>query len=107
MTYELLLIVVIGGIGSVSGSCIAAFLYIACSEWWLRFLDSGAIGDIQVSFFRDGFRKVVFSVVIMVIVLFFSKGIMGNKELSFAGLIKKIQARKAKKAAKAKEGGAA
>ncbi len=110
MTYELLLIVVIGGIGSVSGSCIAAFLYIACSEWWLRFLDSGAIGSIQVSFFRDGFRKVVFSVVIMVIVLFFSQGIMGNKELSFAGLIRKIQAKKAKKAKKAekaKEGGAA
>ncbi len=107
MTYELLLIVVIGGIGSVSGSCIAAFLYIACSEWWLRFLDSGAIGSIQVSFFRDGFRKVVFSVVIMVIVLFFSQGIMGNKELSFAGLIRKIQAKKAKKAEKAKEGGAA
>ena len=109
MTYELLLIVVIGGIGSVSGSCIAAFLYIACSEWWLRFLDSGMLpfGNIQVSFFRDGFRKVVFSVVIMVIVLFFSKGIMGNKELSFAGLIRKIQAKKAKKTQKAEEGGAA
>ena len=107
MTYEILLIVVIGGIGSVSGSCIAAFLYIACSEWWLRFLDSGAIGSIQVSFFRDAFRKVVFSVVIMIIVLFFSKGIMGNKELSFAGLIRKIQAKKAAKAVKAEAGGAA
>ena len=107
MTYEILLIVVIGGIGSVSGGCIAAFLYIACSEWWLRFLDSGAIGSIQVSFFRDGFRKVVFSVVIMIIVLFFSKGIMGNKELSFAGLIRKIQAKKAAKAVKAEAGGAA
>ena len=107
MTYEILLIVVIGGIGSVSGSCIAAFLYIACSEWWLRFLDSGAIGSIQVSFFRDGFRKVVFSVVIMIIVLFFSRGIMGNKELSFAGLIRKIQAQKAAKAVKAEAGGAA
>ena len=107
MTYEILLIVVIGGIGSVSGSCIAAFLYIACSEWWLRFLDSGAIGSIQVSFFRDGFRKVVVSVVIMIIVLFFSKGIMGNKELSFAGLIRKIQAKKAAKAVKAEAGGAA
>ena len=107
MTYEILLIVVIGGIGSVSGSCIPAFLYIACSEWWLRFLDSGAIGSIQVSFFRDGFRKVVFSVVIMIIVLFFSKGIMGNKELSFAGLIRKIQAKKAAKAVKAEAGGAA
>ena len=109
MTYEILLIVVIGGIGSVSGSCIAAFLYIACSEWWLRFLDSGALpfGNLQVSFFRDGFRMVVFSVVIMIIVLFFSKGIMGNKELSFAGLIKKIKAKKAAKAEKVKEGGAA
>ena len=29
MTYEILLIVVIGGIGSISGSCIATFLYVA------------------------------------------------------------------------------
>ena len=86
MTYEILLMVVIGGIGSVSGSCIAAFLYIACNEWWLRFLDSGAIGSVKVPFFRDGFRKVIFSILIMIIVLFFSKGIMGDKELSFKGI---------------------
>lgn len=106
MTYEILLIVVIGGIGSISGSYIAAFLYIFCSEWWLRFLDSGSFMGMSVPFFRDGFRKVVFSVVIMVIVLFFSRGIMGDKELSFAGMIRKIRNRKAKKAAVAagKEG---
>ena len=40
MTYEILLIVVIGGIGSVSGSIIASFLFIASSEWLLRFLDN-------------------------------------------------------------------
>ena len=40
LTYEILLIVVIGGIGSISGSCLATFLYVACAEWWLRFLDS-------------------------------------------------------------------
>ena len=97
MTYELLLIVVIGGIGSITGSCIAAFLYIACSEWWLRFLDSGSFMGMEVSFFRDGFRKVVFSVVIMIIVLFFSRGIMGNKELSFTGIVRKIRGRKAAK----------
>ncbi len=86
MTYEILLIVVIGGIGSISGSCIGSFLYIACNEWWLRFLDEGKLFNISVPFFRDGFRKVVFSVVIMVIVLFFSKGIMGDKEIHFAGI---------------------
>ncbi len=89
MTYEILLMVVIGGIGSISGSCMAAFLYIACSEWWLRFLDSGSMFGISVPFFRDGFRKVVFSVIIMIIVLFFSRGIMGDKELSFSGLMKR------------------
>jgi branched-chain amino acid transport system permease protein len=99
MTYEILLIVVIGGIGSISGSCIASFLYIACNEWWLRFLDSGAIGSVSVPFFRDGFRKVVFSVIIMVIVLFFSRGIMGDKELSFSGLLRAIKRKKAAKAA--------
>ena len=82
MTYEILLIVVIGGIGSVSGSCIASFLYIACSEWWLRFLDNEAyIGAFKVPLLRNGFRMVVFSVIIMIVVLFFRKGIMGEREL--------------------------
>ncbi len=90
MTYEILLIVVIGGIGSVSGSVIATFLYVACSEWWLRFLDSEHyIGSFKVPLLRNGFRMVVFSVVIMVIVLFFSQGIMGNREINIGALFKK------------------
>ncbi|MCD7749296.1 MAG: branched-chain amino acid ABC transporter permease [Oscillospiraceae bacterium] len=106
MTYEILLIVVIGGIGSVTGSCIASFLYIACNEWWLRFLDSGSVFGISVPFFRDGFRKVVFSVIIMVVVLFFSRGIMGDKELSFAGLIRRLKRKKKPaQAAEVSEGG--
>ncbi len=81
MTYEILLMVVIGGIGSVTGSVIASFLFIACSEWWLRNLDSGTFLGISLPIFRNGFRLVVFSVVIMIIVLFFRKGIMGEREL--------------------------
>ena len=87
MTYEILLIVVIGGIGSISGSCIASFLFIACSEWWLRFLDAETyIGAFKVPLLRSGFRKVVFSIVIMAVVLFYSKGLMGDKEISFQGI---------------------
>lgn len=140
MTYEILLIVVIGGIGSISGSILASFLYIACSEWWLRFLDQETIltptgrtqfivvmavifvillammvyrlvkpkgksrvrygvaagvcaallvwlsyfaitGQTKVPLLRNGFRMVVFSVIIMVVVLFFRRGLMGTKEL--------------------------
>ena len=140
MTYEILLIVVIGGIGSISGSCLATFLYVACAEWWLRFLDSpmtftsvtdtrrilfilvfaalvigGALllirrerrttkkvwkellvslaalallvwlaffiisGSLPVPLLRTGFRMVVFSIIIMIVVLFFRRGIMGTR----------------------------
>ena len=83
MTYEILLIVVIGGIGSITGSIIGAFLFTAASEWWLRGLDAGRWLGISASFMRPGFRKVVFAVLIMLIVLFYSRGIMGDKEFSW------------------------
>lgn len=94
MTYEILLIVVIGGIGSVTGSVLSSFLFVACSEWWLRFLDQSqtfgnllkvfkgtAIADWPVPMLRNGFRLVVFSIIIMIVVLFFRTGIMGDREL--------------------------
>ena len=87
MTYEILLIVVIGGIGSVTGSIIGAYLFVACSEWWLRGLDSGTFLGISAAFMRPGFRKVVFAVIIMCIVLFYSRGIMGNREFSWDGFL--------------------
>lgn len=87
MTYEILLIVVIGGIGSVTGSCISSFLFIACSEWWLRFLDNANLNFTSIQILRPGFRKVVFSVVIMCIVLFYQKGIMGDKEFSISRIL--------------------
>ena len=107
MTYEILLIVVIGGIGSISGSIIGTFLYVACSEWWLRFLDMETyIGSFKVPLLRSGFRMVVFSVIIMIIVLFFSRGIMGDKELtwdSVGNFFKKLKPKK-KAASAGKEG---
>ena len=82
LTYEILLIVVIGGIGSITGSVLASFLYIFLSEWLLRGLDAGTfLGITAPAVFKNGFRMAVFSVIIMVVVLFFRKGIMGDKEL--------------------------
>ena len=99
MTYEILLIVVIGGMGSISGSVLASFLFIACSEWWLRFLDNETfIGDFQIPLLGSGFRMVVFSVVIMIVVLFFRRGLMGDRELWNLRIPKKTKAREVTKA---------
>ena len=101
MTYEILLMVVLGGIGSITGSVIGSVLFVAASEWWLRGLDSGVFLGINApGIFRNGFRLVVFSVIIMVVVLFFRKGIMGDKELPD---LLKPRAKKASKKASKKE----
>ena len=99
MTYEILLMVVLGGIGSITGSVIGSMLFVAASEWWLRGLDTGVfLGISAPGIFRNGFRLVVFSVIIMVVVLFFRKGIMGDKELS--DLLKPRVKKASKKASK-------
>jgi len=88
--------VVIGGMGSVSGSIIASFLFVASSEWWLRFLDNEMfIGTFQVPLLRSGFRMVVFSVIIMAVVLFYRRGIMGDKEFSLSRVRNRLSNRKA------------
>ena len=47
--------------------------------WLVYFVISRSL---QLPLLRNGFRMVVFSVIIMIVVLFFRRGIMGNRELS-------------------------
>ncbi|NJP40126.1 branched-chain amino acid ABC transporter permease [Oscillospiraceae bacterium HV4-5-C5C] len=115
LTYDILLIVVIGGMGSVTGSIISAFLITASKEWWLRFFDQTLyIGNWQVPLLRTGFRMVVFSVLLMVVVLFYRRGLMGDREFSWEdilGLPRRWRRRRAvtaaarADAAEAKDGG--
>ena len=86
LTYDILLIVVLGGIGSITGSVVGSFLVTAGREW-LRFFDNPLIiGGFEVPLFRSGFRMVIFSVLLMAVVLFYRRGIMGSNEFSWAGL---------------------
>ena len=99
LTYDMLLIVVLGGLGSVTGSILGSFLVTAGREW-LRFFDEPhAIFGWQIPLFSSGFRMVVFSVLLMVVVLFYRKGIMGDKEFSwesFFGFFKRLIPKKKK-----------
>ena len=87
LTYDILLIVVIGGIGSVTGSVLGAFLVNAGREL-LRFFDEPLyIGSLNIPLFRPGFRMVIFSILLMVVVLFYSRGLMGTSEFSWNGIL--------------------
>ena len=82
LTFNILLVVVLGGIGSITGSAIAAVAVTILMEL-LRFLD----GPINLGFAaleaRPGLRMVVFSALLMVVVLFRQRGLMGNREFSW------------------------
>nr|WP_319474767.1 branched-chain amino acid ABC transporter permease [uncultured Sphaerochaeta sp.] len=91
LTYDILLIVVIGGIGSVSGSILSAFLVTAAKEWWLRFFDQPlVIGGWQVPLFKTGFRMVIFSFLLMMVVLIYRRGLMGSNEFSWDRLFSRF-----------------
>ncbi len=106
LTFNILLIVVLGGTGSISGSVIAAVVVTFLMEL-LRFLD----GPMNLIVFKTdglpGLRMVIFSILLMIVVIFRQRGLMGNKEFSWdmlaaSGLLPK---RKAGSGAEGKEGG--
>lgn len=88
LTYDILLIVVLGGIGSVTGSVVGAFLVTSGREMLRFFDDPLVIAGVHVPLFRSGFRMVIFSILLMAVVLFYSRGIMGNREFSWDGLFR-------------------
>jgi branched-chain amino acid transport system permease protein len=95
LTYDILLIVVIGGIGSVTGSVLSAFLVTAAKEWWLRFFDQPlVIGSFEVPLFRTGFRMVIFSILLMIVVLIYRRGLMGTNEFNWDRIINRFKKKK-------------
>ena len=107
LTYDILLIVVIGGIGSVTRSALGAFLGGGRKEGWVRFFDQPLtlVGG-EISLFRTGFRMVVFSVLLMVVVLFYRRGLMGDKEFSWDGLVRLLKKPFARRVPAGVKGGA-
>jgi branched-chain amino acid transport system permease protein len=84
MTYNILLIIVLGGMGSITGTIISAFI-ITIAQEVLRFLDEPLFPNIPA---LPGLRMVVFSILLMLVVLFFRQGIMGTREFSWDKFIK-------------------
>jgi len=79
LTFQLLIIIVLGGLGSMSGAIIGTFLFIGGMEV-LRPLDETAwsIGPIHGI---PGLRMVVFSLILLLIMLFARRGLLGDKEI--------------------------
>ena len=79
LTFQLLIIIVLGGLGSMSGAILGTLLFIGGMEV-LRPLDD-ATWTLGVIHGIPGLRMVVFSLILLLIMLFARKGIFGDKEI--------------------------
>ncbi|MEG1799514.1 MAG: branched-chain amino acid ABC transporter permease [Synergistaceae bacterium] len=89
LTFNILMIVVAGGLGSITGSMVGAVVITVLLEW-LRFVeDTINIGSFQIAGI-PGMRMVIFSVVLLFIILYRREGIIGGYEFSWYSLTKRF-----------------
>ena len=89
MTFNILIVVVMGGLGSITGTVLAAFLFNYSLEY-LRPIEAGFhIGPIMIPAI-PGLRMVTFSVLLLIIILYKQKGLLGGLEFSWKGFFQLI-----------------
>lgn len=78
LTFYLLLIIVLGGLGSITGAVVMGFVFAAVFEG-LRFMDTA---------FIPGMRMVFFSVLLILAMFFFRRGLFGEAEFRWDWLFR-------------------
>ncbi|NLI81904.1 MAG: branched-chain amino acid ABC transporter permease [Deltaproteobacteria bacterium] len=90
LTFNLLIMIVVGGLGSTTGAVIGAALFAWGGEA-LRIVEQ----PVQVAGLKipgiPGMRMVVFSLILMVVIIFARHGIMGRHEFSWDWLFHKVR----------------
>jgi branched-chain amino acid transport system permease protein len=82
LTFNLLIIIVVGGLGSTTGAVLSACLFTAAGEW-LRFVEEPhMILGLPIPGI-PGMRQVIFSLALLLVIIFFRQGLLGRREFSW------------------------
>ncbi|MDO4987679.1 MAG: branched-chain amino acid ABC transporter permease [Synergistes sp.] len=96
LTYNILMYVVVGGLGSITGSVVGTTIITVLLEW-LRFVEEDmTIGSFEIAG-MPGMRMLMFSVVLLFIILYRREGIIGGYEFSWdsaARFVKRLTGKK-------------
>ena len=89
LTFNLLIIIVVGGLGSTTGAVIGAALFAWGGEA-LRIVER----PMDFGWFKvpgiPGMRMVIFSIILMLVIIFARRGIMGRAEFSWDWLLARL-----------------
>lgn len=85
LTFNLLVIIVVGGLGSMTGSVISAIIITYAGEWLRAVEEPMTIGPFNIPGI-PGMRMVVFSFMLILVMIFVRQGILGRREFSWGWL---------------------
>jgi len=86
LTFQILLTVVLGGMGSLSGSVLAAGIVTYLMEF-LRIVEEPRTLSFITIPGIPGLRMVIFSFALVVVVIWYPRGLLGDAELSVGGMV--------------------
>ena len=88
LTFNLLIIIVFGGLGSITGAVVATIILTWGNEW-LRIVEEPInLGGVHLPGV-PGLRMVIFSLLLLIIIIFFRRGLLGRWEFSWDWLLKR------------------
>lgn len=82
LTFNVLMIVVAGGLGSLTGSILGSVVITVLLEWLRAVEEPISLGGYEIPGI-PGMRMVVFSLVLLCIILYRREGIMGMREITW------------------------
>jgi branched-chain amino acid transport system permease protein len=90
LTFNLLIMIVVGGLGSTSGAVLGAVLFTLAGEW-LRVVEEPHhfLGVTLPGI--PGMRMVIFSLLLLLVILFFRQGLMGRRQFSWEALTRLLR----------------
>ncbi|MBW2203378.1 MAG: branched-chain amino acid ABC transporter permease [Deltaproteobacteria bacterium] len=90
MTFNLLIIITIGGLGSITGSVLAAIAFAWGSELLRAVEEPINILGLYTIPGIPGMRMVIFSIILIVVMIFARKGFMGRREFTWQWLFDRM-----------------
>jgi branched-chain amino acid transport system permease protein len=82
LTFNLLIIIVVGGLGSTTGAVLAAVLFTLAGEWLRAVEEPQQLLGLSIPGI-PGMRMVILSLVLLLVIIYFRQGLLGRKEFSW------------------------
>jgi branched-chain amino acid transport system permease protein len=82
LTFNLLIIIVVGGLGSTTGAVVAAVFFTLAGEWLRVVEEPLQLWGLSLPGI-PGLRMVILSLALLLVILFFRRGLLGRREFSW------------------------